>query len=100
MEAVSAPGGGRGRGGVAVFLVTPVRVGGPGGATRVVVEVEIGGAAVGAASSAATPTAPAAPAPPEVSVRLQQELPVNGLQVQIVHAKHGAGRLGRHFTAR
>lgn len=97
MEAVSAPGGGRGRGGVAVFLVTPVRVGGPGGATRVVVEVEIGGAAVGAASSAATPTAPAAP---DVSLRLQQELPVNGLQVQIVHAKHGAGRLGRHFTAR
>jgi hypothetical protein len=32
-------------------------------------------------------------------LRLQQELPVNGFQVQIVHAKHGAGRFGRHFTA-
>jgi hypothetical protein len=31
-------------------------------------------------------------------LRLQQELPVNCLQVQIVHAKHGARRLGRHFT--
>jgi hypothetical protein len=30
---------------------------------------------------------------------LQQELPVHGLQLQIVHAKHGARRLGRQFTS-
>lgn len=95
MEAVSAPGGGRGGGGIAVFLVAAVGVRGARRAAGVVVEEQIGSAAVGAASPTTAPTPT-----PDVTLGLQQELPVHGLQLQIVHAEHGASRLGRHFTAR
>lgn len=89
VEAVSAPGGGRGGSGVAVFLVTSIREGWTRRAAGVVVEEEIGSTAVGAAS----PTTASAP---DVALRLQQKLSVHSFQLQIIHAKHRGISPGRH----
>ena len=87
VEAVPVPGGGRGSGSIAVLLVTPVGVSRTGGTAGVVVQEEICRTAVSAAAPTAATTAP------DVALRLQQELSVHCLQLQIVHAKHG-GHMG------
>ena len=88
MEAMSASRGGRGGGSIAVFLVAAIRVRRSRRAAGFVVEVKIGRAAV----SAASPTAASAP---NVTLCLQQELPVYSFQIKIVHPEHGASLLGR-----
>jgi hypothetical protein len=93
VEAVPASGGGRRGGSVAVFLVTAIRVRRARRAAGFIVKVKIGCAAVGAASATSTPT-------PDVALGLQQELPVYGLQIKIVHAEHGASLPGRHYEFR
>ena len=80
--------GGRGGGVVAVFLVAAIRIRRTRRAAGFVVEVKIGRATVCAAS----PTAPAAS---DVTLCLQQKLPVYSLQIKIVHPEHGVSLLGR-----
>ena len=85
---MSASGGGRAGGGVAVFLVAAIRVRRTRRAAGFVVEVKIGRAAVSAAS-------PTAPSTSDVTLCLQQKLPVYSLQIKIVHAEHGVTLLRR-----
>lgn len=91
VETMPASRGGRGGGGIAVFLIAAIRVRRARRAAGVVIEVKIGGAAIGAAS----PTAATAP---YVTLCLQQELPVYSFQVQVVHPEHDANIFGRQCT--
>ena len=85
---MSASRGGRGGGGVTVFLVAAIRVRRTRRAAGFVIKVKIGRAAVSTASPTAAST-------PNVTLRLQQELPVYRLQIKIVHPEHGVSLLGR-----
>lgn len=74
VKAMSASRGGRGGGGVAVFLVAAIRIRRTRRTAGFVVEVKIGRATVSAASPTAAST-------PHVTLRLQQELPVYSFQI-------------------
>ena len=86
MKALPASRGGRGGGGVAVFLVAAIRIRRTRRAAGFVVEEKIGRATVCAAS-------PTTPATNNVTLYLQQKLPVYRLQIEIVHREHGVSLL-------